>query len=376
VTELRTRTKYVYDAEGRRVHRTGVVTDTCDSSGKRDYAFDLAGNWVGEYNSNGTGCKSEIYAGSRHLATYAGGTPLFIHSDWLGTVRLRNSATYPTYNFESCTGLPFGDALSCTGGDQSTLHFTGKERDFESGLDNFGARFDSSSMGRFLSPGDPNVDQYPTDPQSWNLYNYVRNNPLNYTDPDGRACVSNDGGKTYHNDDSGGQSCKDAGEPDTVKVKPPPSADEVRIRTLAKEMNKRPVLKFVGAVAGTGALIGATGGTACYYLCSSASIATLGTAGGTLAPLVSNPKLQQIVDSLFQATDKLPGGTAGAVTYELKMGDLLSQAGHSEKAETTITALTNLLKGGNLSLNDQIVARQMIQQLSDALTTKPFGQNP
>jgi hypothetical protein len=29
--------------------------------------------------------------------------------------------------------------------------FTGKERDFESGLDNFGARFDSSSLGRFMN---------------------------------------------------------------------------------------------------------------------------------------------------------------------------------------------------------------------------------
>ena len=75
-------------------------------------------------------------------------------------------------------------------------------------------------------------------------------------------------------------------------------------------------------------------------------------------------------------TDKLPGGTAGAVTYELKIGDLLSQAGHSEKATTTITALTNLLKSGSLSANDQMVARQLIQQLSNALATKPFGQNP
>jgi hypothetical protein len=104
---------YVYDAEGHRVHRTGVITDTCDGTGKRDYVFDLAGNWVGEYSSNGNGCKSEIYAGSRHLVTYAGGTPLFIHSDWLGTVRLRNNATYPTYNFQTCTSLPFGDALTC-----------------------------------------------------------------------------------------------------------------------------------------------------------------------------------------------------------------------------------------------------------------------
>ncbi len=185
---------YVYDAEGRRVHRTGVVTDTCDGTGKRDYVYDLAGHWLLEVNANGTACQSEIYAGGRHLVTYAGGTPLFIHSDWLGTVRRRNSATYPTYNFESCTSLPFGDGLSCSGGDQSTLHFTGKERDAESGLDNFGARYNSSSMGRFMSP-DP-LGGHQEDPQTMNRYTYVRNNPLNLTDPTGLdwylGCTSSD----------------------------------------------------------------------------------------------------------------------------------------------------------------------------------------
>jgi RHS repeat-associated protein len=66
-----------------------------------------------------------------------------------------NNPWYYTY----CTSLPFGDALTCHGGsgntvgsDVSPLHFTGKERDSESGLDNFGARYDSSSLGRFMSP--------------------------------------------------------------------------------------------------------------------------------------------------------------------------------------------------------------------------------
>ncbi len=185
---------YVYDAEGRRVHRTGVVTDTCDGTGKRDYVYDLAGHWLLEVNANGTACQSEIYAGGRHLVTYAGGTPLFIHSDWLGTVRRRNSATYPTYNFESCTSLPFGDGLSCSGGDQSTLHFTGKERDHESGLDNFGARYNASNFGRFMSPdwsASPSPVPYASlpYPQSLNLYSYVQNNPLKSTDPTGHCTV-------------------------------------------------------------------------------------------------------------------------------------------------------------------------------------------
>jgi RHS repeat-associated protein len=63
-------------------------------------------------------------------------------------------------------------------------HITGKERDAETGLDYFEARYYSSAQGRFTSPDAP-VDQHPADPQSWNLYTYVRNNPLILTDPTG-----------------------------------------------------------------------------------------------------------------------------------------------------------------------------------------------
>lgn len=69
-----------------------------------------------------------------------------------------------------------------------THKFTGKERDSESGLDNFGARYNSSSLGRFMSPDPVSFVGLPIDardPQSLNAYSYVRNNPLNLTDPDG-----------------------------------------------------------------------------------------------------------------------------------------------------------------------------------------------
>ena len=66
---------------------------------------------------------------------------------------------------------------------------TGKERDAESGLDFFLARHYSGAQGRFTSPDAPLLDQNPGDPQSWNLYSYVRNNPLIFTDPTGNDCV-------------------------------------------------------------------------------------------------------------------------------------------------------------------------------------------
>ena len=78
--------------------------------------------------------------------------------------------------------------------DVSHYLFTGKERDDETGNDYFGARYYASSMGRFLSPDwSAKVEPVPysklDDPQTLNLYSYVRNNPLGSTDPDGHYFV-------------------------------------------------------------------------------------------------------------------------------------------------------------------------------------------
>jgi RHS repeat-associated protein len=100
------------------------------------------------------------------------------------------------------TGQPFGDGLNTIpvsntdAADATEHHFTGKERDIESGNDYFGARYYASTMGRFLSP-DPSglLAQHPENPQSWNLYVYALNNPLSNLDPNGLDCVyANDAG--------------------------------------------------------------------------------------------------------------------------------------------------------------------------------------
>jgi RHS repeat-associated protein len=70
------------------------------------------------------------------------------------------------------------------------MHFTGKERDTESDLDDFGARYYSSTFGRWMSAdysdvlvAVPYADL--TNPQSLNLYALVRNNPETFSDLDG-----------------------------------------------------------------------------------------------------------------------------------------------------------------------------------------------
>ncbi|HEY0760236.1 MAG TPA: RHS repeat-associated core domain-containing protein [Acidisarcina sp.] len=81
--------------------------------------------------------------------------------------------------------------------------FTGKERDAESGLDHFEFRSYASTMGRWMLP-DPRGNSVAdfANPQSWNMYSYVLNNPLKYVDPFGLDCAYlNDAGNGIESSD-------------------------------------------------------------------------------------------------------------------------------------------------------------------------------
>jgi RHS repeat-associated protein len=98
-----------------------------------------------------------------------------------GTMRWASGWVISSNTLGLSTSLYDGDAGSRS---------TGKERDTESGNDYFEARYYSSAMGRFMSP-DWAAQEEPVpyaqldDPQSLNLYAYVRNNPLTRVDEDG-----------------------------------------------------------------------------------------------------------------------------------------------------------------------------------------------
>jgi RHS repeat-associated protein len=67
---------------------------------------------------------------------------------------------------------------------------SGKERDQETGLDYFLARYYSGAQGRFTSPDPMNATLlHVINPQRWNMYAYAVNNPLAYVDPDGKDAV-------------------------------------------------------------------------------------------------------------------------------------------------------------------------------------------
>ena len=73
----------------------------------------------------------------------------FQFGDWLGTRRVLTD--YTGNIEETCDSLPYGNGETCAPTPTEHL-YTQHERDAESGIDYFGARYYASTMGRWLSP--------------------------------------------------------------------------------------------------------------------------------------------------------------------------------------------------------------------------------
>jgi RHS repeat-associated protein len=174
-------TKYLYDALGRRFEKIPASGDPTwyiyDASGRQVEVLDATTHALLETRLN---------VGRAPLAFYtpAGGLT-FQHVDWLGTVRaLSNSSGSFTSTYKS---LPFGDGFTASGADSDTGHFAELERDASTDTDHADARNYSEAGGRWMSP-DPYSGSYDwSDPQSYNRYSYVGNNPLRLVDPTGQC---------------------------------------------------------------------------------------------------------------------------------------------------------------------------------------------
>ncbi|MGA3127389.1 MAG: RHS repeat-associated core domain-containing protein [Candidatus Korobacteraceae bacterium] len=163
-----------------------------------DYVLGLAGEQLTEMGMDANGslawAHTNVFAAGKLIATYDPDGLHFYMTDPLGTRRAQTD--YAGVLEQTCSSLPYGDSLACTGSIQfpTEHHFTGKERDAETNNDYFGARYYSSVMGRFMSPDWANgADAVPYadfgNPQSLNLYGYVRNNPLAGVDADGHILI-------------------------------------------------------------------------------------------------------------------------------------------------------------------------------------------
>jgi RHS repeat-associated protein len=156
---------------------------------------DLGGKVLREYLNDGTWTVEAdyLYRDAHLLAAETRYGRRHYHVDHLGTPRLiTNGIGYPVaYHVY----YPFGEEATAFNQDRERMKFTGHERDLANlagagdDLDYMMARHCSPFTARFLSvdPALESVD--PFQPQSWNRYNYVQNNPLLYVDPSGEILV-------------------------------------------------------------------------------------------------------------------------------------------------------------------------------------------
>jgi RHS repeat-associated protein len=172
---------YAYDGLGQRVTKTVSGPTTT-------YVYDAFGNLAAEYGGESSAC----------------GT-CYVTTDHLGSTRLLTNAggVFARYDYE-----PFGQEIGANYDGRTTAmgffatpdgtnppdganpKYTGQQRDQETStpgtsFDWFQVRYLSGAQGRFQSPDPGNAGADPSNPQSWNGYAYVGNNPLSYTDPSG-----------------------------------------------------------------------------------------------------------------------------------------------------------------------------------------------
>ncbi|PYT63032.1 MAG: hypothetical protein DMG35_05490 [Acidobacteria bacterium] len=156
---------------------------------------DLAGN------ANNSSFFEYIFLGGKRIARrdYLNNVNYYF-ADHLGTARIvaNSSGTI----LDDSDFYPFGGERPVMSSSGNSYKFTGKERDPESALDDFDARYYSSSMGRFMTPdwsASSNPDPVPYadlhNPQSLNLYSYTKNDPTTETDPNGHCDIDNE----HHN---------------------------------------------------------------------------------------------------------------------------------------------------------------------------------
>jgi RHS repeat-associated protein len=127
-------------------------------------------------------------------------TTCYVSWDHLGSVRMLTDGSGNVVARHDY--LPFGEEIPAnTAGRNSQwgltadvdTKFTGQIRDNETGMDYFNARYLTGALGRFNSSDPLNLGADATDPQTWNGYAYVRNNPLALVDPMGLCTFDAEG---------------------------------------------------------------------------------------------------------------------------------------------------------------------------------------
>jgi len=260
---------------------------------------------------------------------------------------------------EECTTGPCASNPGFGAG--QSRKFTGKERDAESGLDYFGARYYGSKVGR-LTTVDPLMT--PTDnifdPQRWNRYAYGRNSPLRHVDPDGRdwlyrTVMSTFFGSAYvaeHGDRSSFSVLFEGAGADVVRIGPGFAVEQLK----------------TAATIGTGEVLGAALYGPELSAVARSGLGLMKGAGATGAPIVEGAAAAAaaVRQGIYEFPDQAAGGVpyvGQSVNIPRRLGEHASSGRLTAGTETTTEVL-----GGKTAR--EIAEHNRIQQITGGVPAR------
>jgi RHS repeat-associated protein len=184
LTRSGTTTTYRYNEAGQR------ITKRVGTANPEHYILEGAtalAVFTRDPSGNPTSWYFNVLAGDKVVGRQPNtGSRRYYHTDLLGSTRsvTQGTTVVESYDFEPWGLLMPGRTL----GSGTKEGFTSKERDAETGLDYFGARYYMPALARWGAV-DPLAEKH----LEWSPYNYVLNNPLALIDPDGRQVTANPG---------------------------------------------------------------------------------------------------------------------------------------------------------------------------------------
>lgn len=181
---------FVYDGDGTRVKEEYYLAGVKQSNRH----FFAGGSYEVTTNASDTVTNTTKYysfAGQR-IAFHDGTNLQYIVSDHLSSASVILSSTGTLVSEQRY--LPFGEARTDIGSSitETDFGYTGQRDYTYIKLIDYGARWYSPRLGRFTQPD--TIIPNPGNPQTWNRFSYVGNNPINYVDPTGHYEAEFDGG--------------------------------------------------------------------------------------------------------------------------------------------------------------------------------------
>jgi len=296
-----------------------------------------------------------IKLGDTVIGTVVGTTTYGVITDQLGTP-VKQVAPNGTVA-ESVQYAPFGGITSQTGSINTKAGYTGHDEDIETGLIYAKARYYNPAIGRFISQ-DPSsiylgrqdfknligVDRNAilADPQQLNSYSYVRNNPINLTDENGKII-------------------------DTVFDVGFIGYDIYNLtNAYSRGENTKEHWTALGLDFGGALIPGVTGlGFMAGHLDDVSKVAKVSkdalqiyketnSAGQALMKGVKNEKVLNLIRDNYRAGAKIgSGSTADAILHTARTNELISDSTHIEKARNTLNRIENVFKQYGSQLNSQ-----------------------